>query len=221
MDGRRSKERIELSGRLFARIQRECPELLNFLLSNIKIMSLDDEQLVDRIRNQNLIPSFVRDELSRHAHGAEDISVLEKEICVYLCRRVRATASLPDITHSNTSNSEEKLDCSKHCCKFQVEDLEHCFVEILELSEDAGSLGHSIALLTAEDIERIIYEREQKKGSHVKEVDVCQSLSLIRSLCLNFGANFLEDDQPVLLIGNTGCGNIFSRDRFFFSADDV
>lgn len=205
-DGRRSKERIELIRRLYPRIQQESPELLNFLQTNIKIFNYDDEQLIGRIFNHNMLPSFIRDEISCHTHDSEDILFLENELCLYLCRRVRSAAVAVGNNESHNIEVGEQ-----HSCQFQVQDLEHCFVDSLFSPKEAPKLDYDIALLSVADIERIIKERGQNKQSSVREVNVQESLALIKSLCINFGdsqLNFMDCDEPVLLIGNTGCGKL-------------
>ncbi len=209
-DGRRARERAELIRQFYPRIQRESRELITILQSNIQIMNYDDEQLIHSILDFNKLPSFIRDEVSRHAHGSEDQQRLEREVCLYLCRRVRA--SLSQLADSTIRNSDEchnfELD-QAHSCKFQVQDLEHCFAENPFSPKDTAKLAYDITALTVPDIERIIKERSSSKQSSAGQVSVHESLSLIRSLCMDSVAllsNFLDCDEPVLLIGNTGCG---------------
>lgn len=213
-DGRRARERAELIRQFYPRIQRECPEFISILQDNIQIMKFDDEQLINRILDPNkfLLPSFIRDEISRHAHGSEDVLRLEREVCMYVCRRVRA--SLSQLADATIRNSDECLNFEleqPHLCKFQVKDLEHCFAENPFSPKDTAKLAYDITALTVPDIERIINERSSSKQSSAGEVSVHESLSLIRSLCMDSVAllsNFQDCDEPVLLIGNTGCGNL-------------
>jgi hypothetical protein len=177
-------------------------------------MNHDDEQLIECIRSQNLFPAFIHDEISRHAQGWEDIQNMEKQVCVFLGRQYRASASHAHIVNVDYLDSAEVHTLpsnQQHFCKFQVHDLEHCFVQSIVSSEDVDDLAYNITLLSAEEIERIINEREQKTSSSAFEVDVRRSLSIIKSLCMSFGDSqkqFLESDEPVLLIGNTGCGKL-------------
>jgi hypothetical protein len=208
-DGRRSRERNKLIKRLYLQIQRDNPELLDIVQSNVEIMQHDDEQLIDHIRSKNLFPSFVHDEISRHARGSEEIQNMEKQVCVFLCRQYRSSASHPHMVDGEGAKVPIVPTNQQHLCKFQVQDLEHCFVQSIVSFEDVEDLAYNITLLSAEEIERIINEREHRANSSAFEVDVHRSLSLIKSLCMSFGdpqKQFLESDEPVLLIGNTGCG---------------
>lgn len=211
-DGRRARERAELIRQFYPRIQRECPEFISILQDNIQIREFDDEQLTNRILDLNKLPSFIRDEISHHAHGSEDVQRLEREVCMYACHRVRASVS--QLADATIRNSDECFNFEleqPHLCKFQVKDLEHCFAENAFSPKDTAKLAYDITALTVPDIERIIKERSSSKQSSAGEVSVHESLSLIRSLCMDSVAllsNFQDCDEPVLLIGNTGCGNL-------------
>jgi hypothetical protein len=200
--GRQAKERRQLMGRMYYRIQQECPKFFNIVQTKF-----DDEQLIDNIHS--LLPRFIHEELTQHAQNSDEIVVLVRELCVFLCRQIRVSASPTSIGNADNDEVRVTILDRQHLCNFQVQDLEHFFVESRGSNGAVEDVVYNITLLSVEEIESIINERDHKLSSPSDEVDVQRSLSLIQSLCMNFGdlhTNLLENDQPVLLIGNTGCG---------------
>jgi hypothetical protein len=218
-DGMRSRERNKLIKRLYLQIQRDSPEFLHIVQSNVEIMKHDDEQLIDHIRSMNLFPSFVHDEIARYAHGTEEIQDMEKQVCVFLCRQYRTFASQEHVAEGDGTDLQTLPSNQQHLCKFQVQDLEHCFGQNIVSSEDVEDLAYNITVLSAEEIEHIINERQKRATSSAFEVNAQRSLSLIYSLCMSLRDSqkqFIESDEPVLLIGNTGCGKFSCCCRCFY-----